>query len=663
MGRSPQRTRQRDGANDAEPTRVVIVQQGAWVAPLPTMPLAAGYLKAAAAANPTIGPGTRIDIVNLPGGIDVRAAALRVFDGPAPDVLAFSVLGWNQRNFGELARTYKQLRPDGLVVFGGNHVTGQAERVFASWPDVDLVVNGEGERTFEEILVWRAGGADPAELRHIQGLSFRVGARSGLGGAPLGGRVVTTPERPRCSDLDSLPSPFLSGAIPLVDERGEFPYDVALMETNRGCPYRCSFCFWGGAVGARVHEFSRERLRAELELLGSHGVESVVLCDANFGMRRSDLGFVEDFIEVRDRLGAPRRLEASWAKNKSATFYEIVRMMKAEGLTSSFTLALQSLDDATLTTMARRNMQINEWKELAAFLRDEGLDCYAELIWGAPGETPSSFFAGYDELAQIVPRIAVYPLLLIPNTEYAERREEYGIVTVRGADDDFDYVLSHDTMTAEENLDVQRVVFWARVMAENGVLRWCWPALHLVEGLTQSAAIRAFADMVEESTLPVARELREHFRPFAESSSVVAAVRCIHSRAASAHELVAAWWESAVVARATPEMASFLRSVLEYDWLTRPVYVEPGSPPPLPVEHLAGEDHYVHPVARLDHDVPAALVAARSTAGIEVLSNGAVGPVAVEIVAKVGFHGVVENHEVAAHYVGRPRASLGSAVP
>ncbi len=634
----------------ADGLEVAIVQQGAWVAPRPTMPLAAGYLKAAALADAEVVANASIRIVDLPGGIDVREAAVRLLSSRPPDVLAFSVLGWNQRSFGELARTYKQVRPDGLVVFGGNHVSHQGEVVFTRWPDVDVVVNGEGEATFTELLRWRIRCGDEAALADVAGISFVRGSAARRAGLSSPKVVVTTAERTRRSDLDALPSPLLTGAIPLKDHEGRFPYDVALMETNRGCPYRCSFCYWGGAVGARVHEFSRERLHAELELLGRHGVDSVVLCDANFGMRRADLDFVEDLIEVRNRLGAPRYLEASWTKNKSETFYEIVRLMKAEGLTSSFTLALQSLDGPTLTSMARRNMQINDWRDVVTFLRSEGLDCYAELIWGAPGESPKSFFAGYDELARLVPRIAVYPLLLIPNTDYHDRRDELGIVTVRGADDDFEYVLAHNTMTAEENLEVQRVVFWARVLAENAVLRWCWWALALVPGREQSEVVRAFADHVDASEAPVAVALRSLFRPFSDSSSVAAAVRLLHERAAEVEPLLASWWEREVVASSPAAVRPFLRTVLAYDWATRPVYVAPGDEAPYAVEMLDGEEYYVLPPRTFEHDVAALL-----PVDGDLPAPPPPSPITVHFVAKVGFYDRVENHEVAVHHVGRPR--------
>lgn len=636
---------------------VVILQQGAWPSPLPTMPLAAGYLKASAEADPVLAAACDVRILNLPGGLDVRAAAAELLGGstPVPEVLAASVLGWNARAMGALATAYRQVRPEGLVVFGGNHVSHQGVEVFRRWPAVDVVVDGEGERTFVELLRWHVDGGAVEDLRGVPGLTFRPEAlrRRRQGDLGLVGpgvdRIVSTAERERERDLDRLPSPFLTGAIPLVDAEGRFPYDVALMETNRGCPYRCSFCYWGGAVGARVHEFGAERLRAELDLLGRHGVESVVLCDANFGMRKADLRFVHDLLEVRDRHGAPRYLEASWAKNKSAVFREIVGLMRSERLSSSFTLALQSLDGPTLGDMERRNMQINEWRDVAEDLRAQGFDAYAELIWGAPGETPASFMRGYDELATTIPRIAVYPLLVLPNTGYDRDRERHELLTVRGADDDYEYVLAHRTMTVEENLEVQRFVFWARVLAEHAYLRSCWSALPLVGGLTQSEAIRSFVDHLDATDGSLAAALRAWWRPFADSAAVVGALRALYEGGADAHELVAAWWEERVVGRAPTEQRPFLRDVVRFDLATLPVYVRPGDPEP-PVEDAGGERWYALGPLHLDHDVAAVLADPLAS---DVAPPPA--PTTVDLVAKAGFWNGVENHEFAMHHVARPR--------
>ncbi len=97
-----------------------LVQQGAWDTPLESMPLATAYIKATLEADPDISLQVQVSISNFRGGVPLTHMAHELFSRRLPDVLAFSVLGWNYRNFCCLAETYKQMRPDGLVVFGGN---------------------------------------------------------------------------------------------------------------------------------------------------------------------------------------------------------------------------------------------------------------------------------------------------------------------------------------------------------------------------------------------------------------------------------------------------------------------------------------------------------------------------------------------------------------
>jgi hypothetical protein len=158
---------------DSGKLTVDIVQQGIWDMPLESMPLAAGYLKATAIADDVLALKFDIDIRNFRGGTTLSAMAYQLFGERVPDVLAFSVFGWSFRAFGALAATFKQLNPRGWVIFGGTHVANQADRVFAMFPEVDVVVNGEGEFVFRDLLHAYLDGADPDSLAGITGISYR----------------------------------------------------------------------------------------------------------------------------------------------------------------------------------------------------------------------------------------------------------------------------------------------------------------------------------------------------------------------------------------------------------------------------------------------------------------------------------------------------------
>lgn len=631
---------------DAHRKRTVrLVQQGVWDMPLESLPLAVGYLKAMALSDADIRARADIEISNFRGGATHVQMAYELFRGEVPDLLAFSVFGWNLRAFGALAATFKQLNPAGLAVVGGTHVTGQAARVFRLYPEIDVVVNGEGELTFQHLLRTWLAGASAHELGGVAGISWR----------DSDGVPVTNPARPRIDDLDIIPSPFLTGAVELTDSSGAFRYDVALLETNRGCPYRCAFCYWGGAVGQRVRAFSRVRLREELELFAKLQVHTVVACDANFGMLPGDEEFVADLIDIRQRYGFPRAFETSWAKNKSRTFYEIVRRMKAAGMRSSFTLALQSLSPDAIETMNRRNMRVNEWQDLAQWLSDEGLDCYAELIWGAPDETVESFLRGYEQLSRSVSRIAVYPMMLLPNTEYQMHKDRYGIVSVRGDDDDFEYVLAHRTMSFEDNMRIQRFLFWARVLAENAVLRHVWPALRVLAAVTQTDALNSFGEWVETTDEPGAAPLRAAVARVqgGGAPAYAVAIGYLFTRP-EGNEVLGRWWAEAIGPRLGADVRPLLDEILRYDLLTKPVCPpDDGGVPDgtrLPIVERDGDTYYLRRGVALRHDVPAALDDLRAGRRPDLAPR----PTVVDLYYRTGALNAVlsTNHEEIMHFMG-----------
>ena len=624
--------------------RITLVQQGAWDMPVDSMPLAVGYLKAVIDDEPDFRGEVEAVIQNFRGGQKLQDMAAALFSGDIPDVLAFSVLGWNYRSFGVLAETYKQINPKGIVVFGGNHVAYQAERVYREHPTVDLVVNGEGEHTFHELVRYlvahRGQEIDPVD---VAGLSYRKSD----------GTLHTTADRDRINDLDVIPSPFLTGAIPMADATGEFRYDVALMETNRGCPYKCSFCYWGGATGQKMRSFSTERLAEELDLFGFHKAPSLVLCDSNFGLLEADEEFVELVIKTKEKYGYPGALITSWAKNKSKRFFNIVSELKKHGLQSLFTLALQTLDDAALTDMLRKNMKVNQWESLVDWLAEEGLECYGELIWGAPGETPESFLRGYDRLAKKVSRIAVYPMLLLPNTSYVENREVHGFVTIRGEDDDFEYVLANRTSTLAENMEMQRFVFWARVFGEQQYLRHAWRPLLDLADTTQSQAILSVKSHLEKSTVPEAVALLGRMPILAESPAIADALRNIHSTP-ELQAIVREWWYDVAVPTFPALWQQFARELYEFESWSRQVYVIPGDdlPDGWHETDIDGQTWYESTTVTLDYDIPEML---ENWETLDLTTAPPLNPTSYVFTARPGYYQNLDNYEIAAQHLATPR--------
>ena len=624
--------------------KVYLVIQNAWDTEYLTMPLALGYLKAYALADPVVAESFDIRIFNFCRRVSVSEMAQILFIDP-PDVLGFSVLGWNFRNSGYLAETFRQVRPDGWCVFGGNHVSHQAERTFRLFPTVDVIVNGEGEHAFREILLARLADEPRDALARVAGISHRC---------PDAG-LQTNPDRPRIADLDCIPSPFLTGAIPLRGPDGRFLYDVALMETNRGCPYQCAFCYWGGATGQKVHAFSVDRLREELEFFAHHRIENLCLCDANFAIRKQDLEFVDALIDVNRRTGYPKNFVTSWAKNKSKTFYEIVRVLKDHGLHTDFTLSLQTLSDVALEEMQRRNMKLNDFEDLCEWLESEGMGAHAELIWGAPGETRESFMDGYDRVARYIPRVATYPLCLLPNTRYYEQRDRYALVTVRDSASDYEFILSHSTISLEDNRQMHRFLFWARLAAEYQVFRACWRPLNRLAGLKQSSVLMSLDAWFQRQPEPVVAGLLEYQRSVVEGMDITRVPAAAIYTYLHTHELEPVfrrWWMEEVVPHVKPEHSDFFEALFEWDWITRPYYDAVAERDGAEIVDVDGTAYYVRRGLAFSCDVPAALCSLRE-GGLPTSLERVEG---IALYYQTGFSHVADSHEFVPRYVGRTRA-------
>lgn len=613
---------------------VALVQKGIWDMTRESMPLAAGYFKAMIESHPETRGRYRAEIQNFGGGATLLQMARRLLLGAeVPDVLGFSVLGWNYHDFCKLAELAKQLHPGVFVIFGGTHVANQGDRVFRQCPAVDVVVNGEGEHTIVELLRAHCGAALDKELGDIAGITYRDSI----------GDVVTTPPRPRIMDLDEIPSPLLTGAIKLRDDDGNHRYDVVLMETNRGCPYSCAFCYWGGATGQKIRKFSSERMRRELEYCAQQKVEYLALCDANFGMLKEDEEFVDSFIEMRERYGYPLSFDTSWAKNKGPIFYRIVEKMKDAGLHSSFTLALQSLSPEALTTMRRRNMKVNDWEDLAGWLNDHGLDSYVELIWGIPGETSESFLAGYNKLALKASRVAVYSHLILPNTEFYENRDRYGLVLIRGADDDFEYVLQHESMSFAENQRMHSFLFWARVIGEHRILRHIWKPVHEFSGIEPSTILWSIDEFMSHHTDPLAQNLVSYRDAVVDSLNTTKIKDALLLAYQHAHlrPLLREWWTTSILPGIPERFRALLTDVLRYDLETLPIV--PVNDDTTSID----DDYYIKRGVSFRYDIE------RFLAGPDT-ALPTPAETTYDFRFKRGFEHHIDNHELVETYAGLP---------
>ena len=337
------------------------------------------------------------------------------------DLVGFSTYVWNGRISLEIARRLKVLKPGIVIVFGGPHVPDQPEAFLRANPQVDLAVHNEGERTFLKLL-----DAFP-DRRGWQALP-------GVSMVTVDGGFVRNPNIDRVRDLDEIPSPFLEGAFDAIMAANPHESWIGLWETNRGCPFRCTFCDWGSATAAKVTRFGEERLYREVDWFAARKIEYIFCCDANFGIQKRDVDIARYVASIKKGTGYPVALSVQNTKNATERAYETQKILSDAGLNKGVALSMQSVDKATLVAIKRDNIALGTFMELQRRFTRDRVETYSDLILGLPGETYESFVQGVDRLIENGQhnRIQFNNLSILPNAEMGDPayQARYGMVTV-----------------------------------------------------------------------------------------------------------------------------------------------------------------------------------------------------------------------------------------
>lgn len=293
------------------------------------------------------------------------------------DVVGFSTYVWNHQYNYALAQRIKQLNPRCLIVMGGPEPAVADPDVFVKHPWMDVIVKMEGELTFATVL-----SNHSSNLAQIPGLVVNQNCHA-----------IDTGDAGRIQDLNCLPSPYLTGMFDhLLQQYPEVTWNATL-ETNRGCPYQCTFCDWGSLTYNKVKQFDLDRVFAELEWIGQH-CGFVTITDANFGMFvERDNEIVTKLIEVQLRWNRLTNFSMTWAKNQKNEVVDIVRRLINESPTASqgLTVSVQSMDEGVLDIIKRRNLDQHKIEEIFALCDRYNIPVHTEVILGLPGDTATSW--------------------------------------------------------------------------------------------------------------------------------------------------------------------------------------------------------------------------------------------------------------------------------
>ena len=350
------------------------------------------------------------------------------------DIVAFSVYVWNNNISMRIAKVLKEVNPNILTLAGGCHIPERPEYIekfMSDHPYLDIASIGEGERVFTDFLE----NYPTRSWDKVESLIYRDGDK-----------LITTPQAERIKDMNEIPSPFIEGYFDGLIKDNPNERWIGLWETNRGCPFLCTFCDWGVGFKNKVSKYSLEdRLFYEIDWFSKNKIEFVFTCDANFGIYKDrDYPIVQKFVRNKEKYGYPHALSVQNTKNSNIESYKIQKLLSDSGLSKGALIAFQSLDPVTLKAIKRSNIKLDVYFDLQAKFMKDGIKTFSDIILGLPEETYDSFTKGVSKLISLGQhnRIQFNNLSILPNTdmgdpEYLEKYEmkvvENDIINIHGA--------------------------------------------------------------------------------------------------------------------------------------------------------------------------------------------------------------------------------------
>ena len=327
-----------------------------------------------------------------------------------PDIIMCTLYMWNRNRTNKITKAIKNKYPNCKIIVGGNDVPQNKDRLikFANEnPQYDYYVWSEGEIALENII------------RKELGLDYLDDCFSYYKNNDF--VIQKTKRYLNHKEELNIPSPCAMGIFDDIIKKYKNKIELqGVLETNRGCPYSCTFCDWG--LEEKLRKFSMDRIKQEIDWMVDN-VQEMMIADANFGILKRDVEISKYIVERTKRKDAVlHSTNVTYAKNNKERVLEIAEIMEKHDLNrAGASFSLQTLHPPTNTVIKRDDIKtLNNMQWIADNFSARGLPFYNEIIMGLPLETQQSYLNGIEKLLDFNPfEIHMYKLALLENSEIA----------------------------------------------------------------------------------------------------------------------------------------------------------------------------------------------------------------------------------------------------
>ena len=365
------------------------------------------------------------------------------YSNEQPRYVGFTAVTPSIRNAYAMAKIVKKIYPQTKIVFGGVHATVLSEEVIGQ-DEVDIVVRGEGEITFYEILSNR-------ELSKIDGIVYQKNSQ-----------IIFNKERERIKNLDDLP--WSAYDLLPMDKyhpaKGSYQRLPAMsMLTGRGCPGRCTFC--NKTLGKLMIFRSAQSLVEEIKMLiRDYGIKQIMFYDDTFTVYKEN---VRKFCHLL----LEQNIDISWCCFSRVDYVDLdlLKLMKKAGC-HQIMYGIESGDQNVLDSI-NKNITLNLAREVVKSTKLAKIDVRGAFMVGNPIETRETVLRTLDFALELDLDVAIFNITTpYPGTQMFEEAKSKGLILTYNWDD---YNLSKPVMKLE-NLSQKEI---------SDLYRYCFKKFYL----------------------------------------------------------------------------------------------------------------------------------------------------------------------------------------
>ncbi len=323
-----------------------------------------------------------------------------------PDIVGITCDSSKVFNGHEVVRDLKRKIPHLITVAGGAHITAVAERTLNEFPLFDMLVIGEGEITFKEIVEACNRGIS---LRRVKGIAFKENDE-----------LVFTEPRERIKNLDDLPFPAYD-LLPTLQKyywpyfNNVYGYPAFTISVTRGCPHHCNFCdnrVFGSHYTTHGPEFTVSLIETFVK---KYGIKHLVFDDDNLLVNKKYILNVLGLM-IEKRL----KVSFSCAGRVDTIDEERVEKLKEAGC-KLLMFGMESGSQRMLESMNKK-ITLDQIRHAVQLTRKYKINVLGFFILGFPGETEATMQETVDFIREIKPTdVTVQPFVPFPGSPIYEK--------------------------------------------------------------------------------------------------------------------------------------------------------------------------------------------------------------------------------------------------